>query len=170
MKITRTVTWTTRTGRNIEITIERTREVRDNIVNADGDKVNLGKETIDLLSIEVKADGKFVTSTKCGLDVVTEEWCRNYKELKDKGVYARLGDACINEEQYNTLITAIAEIEAELTETPEYKEVKVVEEAKEAKKNAVLKREAAEYAHLIKSGLCTKCHSWCYGDCEASAR
>ncbi len=167
MKATKTITWTTKDGRAVEVIIEKTKEVRDNIVDADGDKVNLGKKAVDLLTIEVIAGGKRITRANNEPEVLNEKFYRNYKELRAKGVYARLGDAYINEEQYEMIMAALANIDAELTETQEYKEVKAAEEAKEAAQEAANKAEAAEYKQMVKSGLCPKCHTWCYGDCEA---
>jgi len=168
MKATRTATWTTASGKNIEVKIERTIDVQDNIAYADGYNVNLGKKTEDILCIEVRADGKFLTRDSHGPEIITERFYRkNYKDLKAKGVYARLGDAYINEEQYNLLTAAITEIDAELTPSPEFVAVKAQEIAKETRKETSDKAEAAHYASMVKSGLCPKCGTWCYGDCEA---
>jgi Rad3-related DNA helicase len=167
MKATKTITWAAKDGRTIEVIIERTKEVRDNIVDADGDKVNLGKETVDRLTIDVRAGGKLITRTSRKPEVLNEKFYRNYKELRAKGVYARLGDAYINEGQYDMIMASLANIDAELTETPEYKEVKAAEEAKEAAEIKKLEDAAAEYKNMVKHGMCPKCGTWCYGDCEA---
>ena len=167
MKATKTITWAAKDGRTIEVIIERTKEVRDNIVDADGDKVNMGKETVDHLSIEVKAGGKHITRANHEPEILNEKFYRNYKELRAKGAYARLGDTYISEEQYDLIMAMLANIDTELTETPEYKEVKAAEEAKEAAELKALEAEAAEYKQMVKSGLCQKCGTWCYGDCEA---
>lgn len=166
MKATKTITWTTKDGRPIEVIIERTKEVRDNIVDADGNKVNLGKETVDHLSIEVKAGGKHITRANHEPEILNEKFYRNYKELRAKGAYARLGDTYISEEQYNLIMAMLANIDAELTETPEYQEVKAAEEAKEAAEIKKLEDAAQEYQQLLKSGMCPKCGTWCYGDCD----
>jgi hypothetical protein len=48
-------------------------------------------------------------------------------------------------------VTAMAKVDAEV-----------------AKKETESAAEQAHYSELRKSGLCPKCGSWCYGDCEAS--
>lgn len=168
MKATKTITWTTKDGRSIEVILERTKEVRDNIAYADGWNVPLGKETVDMLDIEIKINGRHQGRTYHAPHIITEKaYKQHYNELVAKGVYARLGDVYINEEKYNMIMAALAEIDAELTDTPEYAEVKAVEDAKEAAEIKKLEAEAAEYKQMVKSGLCPKCGTWCYGDCEA---
>ena len=83
------------------------------------------------------------------------------------GGYARLGDAIIKEARYNEIMAAIAEMEAELT-TPEVEQMKAEETARQQAAEAAADAEAAEYARQIKNGLCPKCRTYCYGDCEAN--
>jgi len=167
MKATKTITWTTKDGRAVEVIIEKTKEVRDNIVDADGDKVNLGKKAVDLLTIEVKIGGKLITRTSRKPEILSEKFYHKYKELRAKGVYARLGDTYISEDQYHLIMAMLANIDAEITETQEYKEVKAAEEAKEAAEIKKLEDAAAEYKNMVKHGMCPKCETWCYGDCGA---
>lgn len=42
------------------------------------------------------------------------------------------------------------------------------EAARKARKNEIIKKKAAAMKNRISSGYCTKCHSYCYGDCEAN--
>jgi len=39
---------------------------------------------------------------------------------------------------------------------------------KAVREKAELEEESRRYAALVKSGLCPKCGTWCYGDCEVS--
>lgn len=114
-----------------------------------------------MLDIEIKINGRHQGRTYHAPHIITEN------ELVAKGVHARLGDTYVNEEKYNLIMEALAEIDAELTETPEYKEVKAAEEAKEAAELKKLEDAHDEYQRLLDSGMCPKCQSWCYGDCEA---
>jgi len=166
MKIERTVTWTTASNKKVEVQIERIKDVRDNIVDADGYKVNTGKETVDQLSIEVFVDGKFVTRSYNRPEIITENSARA-NQLRAKGAYARLGDSFVKEEQYNMIIAALNEIEAELTPTQEFEAVRAQETEKENRKMENAKEAAAEYTQMIRNGFCPKCHSYCYGDCES---
>ena len=168
MKATKTVTWETKDGRNIEVEITKTRGVQEKTANLDGDIVTLGKETVDTLEITLSVNGEFKTRDFDGPNVATRKFYKNYEKIKAAGAYARLGDVFISEEQYTMVTEAIGELEAEVNTTEEYAEVKAREEAKEAAKVEADKKESEHYAQLRKSGLCPKCGTWCYGDCEAS--
>ena len=168
MEATKMVTWKTKDGKEVEIEITKTREVQDKTSNLDGDIVKLGKETVDSLYIEVRVNGAYKTRSCNEPDVVTPKFYRNYEQIKAAGAYARLGDVFISEEQYNMIIAVITELEAEVTGNQEFAKVKAQEEAREVKRIAAEKAEAAQYTQLKKSGLCPKCGTWCYGDCEAN--
>jgi predicted DNA binding protein len=168
MKATRTVTWISSNGKTVEVKIERNKKVEDNISYADGWNINLGKKTVDLLKIEVYMDGKYITYALHAPHVIDKNsYFKSYQELRDKGAYARLGNVYIGEENYNLVMAALTEIEAELTEAPEFEEVKAQEEAREAQKEAAFEAEITEYQRELKNGLCPKCGTYCYGDCEA---
>lgn len=170
MEATRTVKWETKDGRQAEVTITKTRTVRDNISYADGWNVNLGKETVERLEVVLKVNGREVTEDNHKPIVVTKKNYspQGYEKIKAAGGYAQLGKAYIDEERYNLVMAAIAEADAEAAGSEEYAAVKSAEMEKEARKEAKLQAEAEEYARLVKSGLCPKCQSWCYGDCTAS--
>lgn len=155
-------------GRTIEIKIERTKEVQDNIAYADGWNVNLGKETVDSIYIQVYVDGKCHSSDYNAPHIITEQsYGKSYKDLKSKGVCGRVANVYLTEENYNKVMALIAEIEAELETTEEFETVKAQEVAKEARKEAAYTAEAEAYERDIKNGMCPKCGTWCYGDCEA---
>ena len=168
MEATRTVKWETKNGKTATVEITKTRTVRDNISYADGWNVNLGKETVDLLEIRLRLDGKQVARDSQPPHVVTRTaYFSGYDKIRAAGGYARLGDAYISEDAYTAVMAAIAEADAEAAGTEEYAAVKAEELAKEARKGAKLQAQAEEYARLVKSGLCPKCQSWCDGDCTA---
>jgi hypothetical protein len=167
--IRKTASHLTQKGNHVDVRIERSRGVRDKVANLDGDIVNLGKETYDRLNIEIWVDGVNRCRTNQGPNVITEQLYRgSYKKLKDKGVFARIGDIYIAEELYNVIMGLLAEIEAELTTTPEYEEVKAQETAKEEQKKENSLKRAEEHERRIKNGLCPKCGTYCYGDCGAN--
>jgi hypothetical protein len=167
--IRKTASHLTQKGSHVDVKIERTRGVRGKVANLDGDRVNLGKETYDRLNIELWIDGVNRCRTNQEPSIVTEAGYGNdYKTLKAKGVFARIGDIYIAEELYNVIMGLLAEIEAELTTTPEYEEVKAQEIAKEEQKKENSLKRAKEHERRIKNGLCPKCGTYCYGDCGAN--
>lgn len=169
MTATKTITWTTKNGKQVEVKITRTCEVQDKIAHADGYNVNLGKETNDSLYIEVCADGKFVTRSYHAPEILDPKFYGNYNQLKAAGAHARLGDTYINIEQYSNIMALISQLDSEVTGGEEFAAVKAQEIAKEAKIAEVLEQEAAEHERMVKNpGYCTKCHSYCWGDCTAN--
>ena len=170
MEATRTVKWETKDGRQAEVIITKTRIVQDNIAYADGWNVSLGKKTVDSLEITLHVAGRFITRDYAAPRIVIKAaYGANYDKIKAAGGYAQLGKAYIDEERYNLVMAAIAEADAEAAGSEEYAAVKSAEMEKEARKEAKLQAEAEEkYRQNIKSGLCPKCKSWCYGDCSAN--
>lgn len=152
-------------GRTVEIQIEKTRELQDDISFADGWNINHGKKTVELTYITIKIDGVIKEKTH---SVPFKIWKND--PLRAKGAHGCVGDTYFGVDSYNKIMALIAEIDAELeaAETEEYAEVKAQEIAEEATKAAKIEKEIAEYEKLIESGMCPKCGSWCYGDCELS--
>ena len=167
MRATKTITWTTKTGTQVEVNIEIIHEVQTETAYADGYNVDLGKKTVDMITIEVKVDGRFKTRSYHAPQVLDPKFYKDYEKLTAAGAYARLGDVYISKEQYEQIMAAINEINA--TETSdEYKTVKTEEIKKEQIQEAADNAEAARYAQQIKNGLCPKCGTYCWGDCEAN--
>lgn len=172
MNAKRAINWVTPSGTKVELKIEMTKDVRDKISYSDGWNINLGPETVDRLLIEVFADEKFITRSFNPPHKITKfDYSKRYDELVSKGIYARVGDAFVNEERYNIIINTIAEMESELNASlgEQYILVKAseIEKAKAEEQQAIA--EAEEYEALVESGLCPKCGTWCYGDCEANS-
>lgn len=170
MKATRTVKWQ-KDGRQVEVKIERTLGIIDKEIDLDGDRWTR-KEAVDRTYIEVFVNGKHAGDAFGAPHVITEEAYTNYDKITANGGYARLGDGIISEESYTMIMVAIKEMEEELTakvvSDKEYIKIKAAEVAKEKLEEDLDKREAERMARAIKSGYCTKCHSYCYGDCEAN--
>ena len=147
-------------GKIIKFKVERTKKVQDNIAYADGWNIDLGKETVDIIHIRVFIDDKHHTSSYKLPQVIADE------NLIAKGAYAQLGNVFLTEENFNKLMNLIAEIESEFENIEEFEEVKTQELAKETAKNLKYEKDVAEYEKLIASGMCRKCGTWCYVDCE----
>ena len=170
MKLTKTASWVTEKGNEVRVEIERTRSIKDNVAYADGWNVNLGKKTVDSLEIEMYVNGKLTARASREPNVIEERFYGNsYAELKAAGAYARLGDAYITEKQYSRIMAAIEELEAQLTDDNEYAEIKAQEVAKAQSQDEARQEQIARVERLKQSGLCPKCGTWCYGDCEANA-
>lgn len=164
MNATRKISFVTKDGKNnVEIIISRTLKVEEKTLYADGWDVPAGKETVDRIEITMYANGKQVDSSlqaphKLGNLPGNEKYIA-------QGAYAKLGNAMINEQRYNEIIAALAELEAELT-TPEYTEIKEQEIAREVAKNKTAHEAMLAYKKEIENGLCPKCGTYCYGDCS----
>lgn len=151
----------------IEITL--TREVTGKTAYSDGYNLPVGYETYENYEVKMthKASGKVVwVSGKPGSGFAFFETANQYNKLP-AGAYARIGNAYVSEEVYNIAMSMIAELDAEVVKNAEYQEVEAKEIAREQPAEANLEAVAAKYASEIKNGLCPKCGSYCYGDCDA---
>ena len=157
----KTIERKTNDGKSVTIIIDMGKSVGDNIAYADGDNINLGRKIIDTLVIEVYVEGKIRMYDRSEPLPVLD------RQLLASGRYARLGDAYITEGAYKQIMSAIAELEAKIETSPEYKELK---KRLVAAKIAAKKREVEEEAHYkkqLKNGLCPRCGTYCCGDCRA---
>ena len=107
----KTVAWTTRDGRKVEVKIEVSREVADNVAYADGWNVNLGKEIVNVDSCVVYVGGKKVHSGK-PFSVSTLPAAAR-KQLEAIGAVAVMGQLVLTQEHYTEIMDAIAEATAE---------------------------------------------------------
>ena len=140
METTRTITGTTGKGLTAEYKITMT--VSDKISYSDGWNINLGNET--LLSISVSVDSKHITSSAQEPRVLDARYDKRGLAAR---AYARVGNLYINQARYEEIMAVIAEMT-----TPEIKAEVVREQPK---------------THAQPTELCPKCHTYCYGDCEA---
>lgn len=168
--VTKSTQWiSATTGKAMEVEVKITHKVNDKTANLDGDIVNLGKETFDSIEIRLMVDGNCAEFSRYAPKLVTEQgYKRDYDRLKAKGVYARLSDTYIGKELYDIIMSVIADTEAGFAADTEYAEIKAAEEARETQREALDKAAAERYAKQIKNGLCPKCGTYCYGDCEAN--
>ena len=136
----------------IEVTLWR--EVIDKIGDADGYKIDLGREVHESYDVRLtgKATGKVITAYGKADQLF-------YKAMS--GGY-RIGNAIVNQDMRDLVMGMVAELDAEISKTEE--QVKI--ETAEAARIAAIDAAEDEPAHGD-NGYCRKCHSYCYGDCEA---
>lgn len=168
-KGTATREWTSETtGKAMQIVATITREVSEKTANLDGDIINLGKEATEYMSIIIKVDGKVWEYTRSAPYAITRQlYGKEYDRMTAKGIYARFGDKYIGQDLYNLVMEVIAEADAQITTTEEYAEIKAEEAKAEARKDEAVRKAAERYQEQLKNGLCQKCGSYCYGDCQA---
>jgi len=162
MQATKMVTWTTKDGKQAEAEIVKTRLVCDDISYADGDNINLGRKVVDRLEITLRVNGAVQARDTYKPSILTKENYGNgvYEKLVTAGAYARLGNVYISEVDYNAIVAAIAEADAEAVGSGEFAAAKEKEAAK--------REQAAEAKYRARrDGICPQCLGWCYGDCTA---
>lgn len=107
----RTITKTAANGTAIVWTVEVTRDLRERVVNADGDIIHTGKmELVEYTRITVTAAGKAMGSGSC-IEQPTPEG-------RKVGAVGRVGQVHCGADTRAEIETAIAEATAEVT-TPE---------------------------------------------------
>ncbi len=157
MKATREFNWTLRDGKKATCKIEVTRQVVDKIAYADGENINLGKETYKNTTIEIIRDGKVVaTGNRIDTNISAD--------AKKAGGYAQVGSAVLLKEVCEKIAALIIEATEEAEKDEEYTEVKNEETEADEKEMAIIRNAKPETRG---SGWCNKCKSYCYGDCES---
>ena len=168
MESTKTIKWQTKDGKSIEAQIVVVKEVNDKISYSDGWNLNLGKETYESLNITVLLEGKKVASSRQEPSVIKEKLFSQelVKRAKENNGYAIIDNkVIINKERYEEIMAAIAEAKTE-TENEEFTAIKKEEKAVEARKEEREKKAVEAYQKELANGLCPKCGTYCYGDCE----
>lgn len=142
-----TRTWETVTGKKVEVI---GRLITEKINYSDGWNVTVPCCDIQ---IDVKAEGK---SQGSWVKELTQEYLHKLAAHGLTGYSHIVGKLPLTPEQVGTIESVKAELEA----TPEW-------QAKQAKiKKNQRDIEAIENSHGF--GWCDKCHSYCFGDCEAN--
>ena len=143
-KITKTVNWTSQTGRAVTIEIELTKKMTSDISYSDGWNVDLGDKVYEEKSIKVYANGKCVDSARQNPRIIegifyTDEF---KAKVKASGGYAKLTDKLVvNETNYNLIMVAINEAELEVAAEFKAENETIVAELEE--------KEAVEVAKTI---------------------
>ena len=127
-----TATRTTKTGKSIEVTIERGTWTEE--VHLDGSPTGTYKtHAIDRTDIVLRDQSGKRLMSGSKIEMVTPMFYKNYKELIAKGAVARIGDAYITQEIVDLVNDAAAEAEAAAPKTAEQVEI---ENAKAAAQKA----------------------------------
>ncbi len=146
MESTKVVSWRLGGGRQAEAEIKVTRAMVADTAYADGLNVDLGKKPVELLSIVVKIDGKYIERTSAKPEVVEDEnvWGKDFvARVKGLGCYARLTHRIvIKENVYNDIMAAIEEATEEASQDTQYKAY--IEGERAAEEAARPAREARE--------------------------
>ncbi len=158
MQTTKIVNWTLGNGKVAECEVEVTRKMDLNDINASFG----GKHPVELLSIEINVDGKFVAQSLQPPSIATNLSAAAVKA----GGYARVGDSgVISKAAYGAIMAAIAEATAEAETDPEWAANKI-------RHDKVVAQNASELAAYnnakANSGICPHCGGHCYGDCQAN--
>ena len=155
-----------KTFENLTVTVNIERTAVDNIAYADGDNIKIGVTPYECIEVSINKDGKkaFTRNT----DFIYVLTTAQKKPLKNNMIFARFGDTYIGEDVYNKVMLTIADAKKEVPGDADYLAAKKAEADKAAAQIEANKKAAADYADLVASpGYCTKCGSWCYGDCQA---
>jgi hypothetical protein len=125
-----------------EIKVEVEHSVVDKILNADGIKINAGRELHDEIWIKMYVNGKLIAMRNEPPKPV------NDPDLIAKGAYAVIEwrTAYLNEDNYKKVMQAIVEMEQEIAnnQTDEYKEMA------QAEADRIARREAYEASDAYK--------------------
>jgi len=115
MKILKSVKWTLSSEKSIEVKIEVTREMINDIAYADGSNFDLGKKLYGNTELKVFIDEKLYKN--CFEPTIVEEPFYNAKTVKqvaDVGGFAIMaGNVVITQAIYNEIMAAIAEAKIE---------------------------------------------------------
>lgn len=148
---------------SINFVVDLTRQNYDTI-ELDGDRVDVA-EYMDLLTISIYRDGEHAGRSFSAPSILTGR----PKDMPS-GAYAQLTNSCyLSEPTYNEMMALIDDVYAE-TNAPEIVAAKQARDGKIASRAEAEKKSDAKYQRLIDSGMCPVCRSWCYGDCDPSAR
>ena len=142
--------------------IEIERSVKENVAYADGYNIPVGKETYRSIDIRIVVDGKQIERSS----FVPQP--SNHPKVLETSRFALIGKVAIMKTTYDEMMAIITSTITELEENDEYKAQKEIENIKEAKEKEMEMEAAKSYERQIKNGLCRKCGSYCYGDCEAN--
>lgn len=153
---------------NYKIKMTLTREAMDKVADLDGYRIKTGTTAFENYDVEItnKAIGKTIYAHgKPNGFAFFDANLKGYKNLP-AGAYARIGDYYVGKETYDLAQQLIAALDAE-AKSEEYEAAKAAEIAAKKIEDETIDTEAKEYAAQIKSGLCPRCHTYCYGDCTA---
>jgi hypothetical protein len=162
-----TATRTTQTE-NIIIEIKLTRTVSDKVAYLDGYNLPTGREVFENYEVKLTSKRNGATVSTSGKPGGFAFFATASKFQKiPAGAFARISDAYVNKDVYDLAMSMIAGLDAEVAKTDEQVALEQAAITQAAAADKELDLEAAEYARQIKNGLCPRCHSYCYGDCQS---
>lgn len=163
------MTTATRTAETTNATIEITlfRKVTDKIAWLDGHELNSGREVYENYEVTITSKRNGQSIKTYGVPGDFAFFSRSAK--LPEGTYARIGDGYIGQEIYETAMRMIAELDAEIAKTDEQIALENAEIERQRNRNVATAQDIAEQAERERNpGWCNKCHSYCWGDCEAN--
>ncbi|HUV15505.1 MAG TPA: hypothetical protein VMW28_02955 [Pelolinea sp.] len=146
----------TDSGAVITVSIERGTWTHDDTL--DGAVIGKSTDLINRSEITIIANSKTATSSE-------KPTLREAHDKAPDGAYAHIMSiGWIGQQTYNTIMTLIAEVEAEVGKSDEYV---AIEQAQIAKMNKIEADWAVADQKNKGAGWCNNCQSYCYGDCQA---
>lgn len=158
---TATRTINRKSGAKIEITL--TRDVIDDIAYADGYNIKVGRKLVDRTEIVMTtADGHKERGN--AVAVLNPKFSA---QAIQKGAYAYINPrAYLSRDAYDLVMAALAELEAEVGKSDEYRALEQAQARRLARAEADSRQMAAEQAARAQQpGWCQRCGDWTYGDC-----
>lgn len=129
-KIVKKVNWISQaSGAQVEVEITVSKEAKETVSFSDGWNIPTGTEIVSFKEISISANGKLVETAHMNPEIVN----------RANGVYARIYNrAGLTEEQYNLIMAAVTEAEAELEAqfTAENEEIATAEKEREIAEEA----------------------------------
>lgn len=161
-------TKTTELKSGYKVTIKIERSVNDKILYADGYNIPSGREVYENTEITLTdPNGKYVTRAR-EINALYPKISKQDKEHMQNGAVARIDFAYMNQETYDIVSKLLAEVDAETPKSDEYIALETAKAEAEKIANEHYQKEQEEYRRNIANGMCPKCGTWCYGDCEAN--
>lgn len=152
--------WSARNGAELKVVIKIELTNYEDIAYADGDNIYLGQKNMIRIEKEAYMDGaKMGSGEKTGA---------NPEEAKSGivGGVGKIGYTEATKKEISKLVqNKIEELKKDFVE---FLAQEKIDNEKKAKKEAFEKADAEQYAKDIKNGMCPKCGTYCYGDCEAN--
>jgi hypothetical protein len=147
-EMTRTIGWTLKSGKRVEITFTHESVMEDNISYCDGDNLNLGRKPVQSGEITLKVEGMKDVTVRYDSSAKAREFeaCYTAKQPELAGYYRLPGFQLALDKEHAELVNAMIDEVVEAGKTEEYKAYIANESAKEDKEN----REWA--AEIIKKG------------------
>lgn len=120
------------------------------------------------LAIEIYRNGKQYARAYDRPSLITAESRKTYDRSAPDNAYSHLADGCyLSPDTYREINNVIDEMYA-ATDAPEIVAAQQAAQEKAEKESAEDAIESKVQKQQRKSGMCPKCGTWCYGDCEAN--